>query len=227
MLTVCCHSSAGPRTLPGPQAAASRFPVFHALPGAHTYGGSTATGLLGIQFAKLSGARVAVTCSPRNFDLVKSLGADAAFDYSSPTVSADIKAWGANAIAHVWDCFATPECTKIAVAAMADSAGRYQALLPVNPTLLKSINPNVESGVTMMYTVFGEPFQKGHLWSASPEDLNTARCSGSYPGSYWRREGEASQTGRTGGGKGLDGVLVGLDELRKNKVSGSKLVYTL
>ncbi len=39
------------------------------------YGGSTATGSLAIQFAKLSGFTVAVTCSPRNFDYVKSLGA--------------------------------------------------------------------------------------------------------------------------------------------------------
>tara|TARA_R110002060_G_scaffold26003_6_gene35512 strand:- start:439 stop:798 length:360 start_codon:yes stop_codon:yes gene_type:complete len=39
------------------------------------YGGSTATGALAIQFAKLSGLTVAVTCSPRNFDYVKSIGA--------------------------------------------------------------------------------------------------------------------------------------------------------
>lgn len=31
------------------------------------YGGSTATGTLAIQYAKLSGARVITTCSPRNF----------------------------------------------------------------------------------------------------------------------------------------------------------------
>jgi NADPH:quinone reductase-like Zn-dependent oxidoreductase len=39
------------------------------------YGGSTATGSLAIQYAKLSGLTVAVTCSPKNFDYVKSLGA--------------------------------------------------------------------------------------------------------------------------------------------------------
>lgn len=35
------------------------------------YGGSTATGTLAVQYAKLSGAKVVVTCSPRNFDVSK------------------------------------------------------------------------------------------------------------------------------------------------------------
>lgn len=39
------------------------------------YGGSTATGGLAIQYAKLSGFKVITTCSPRNFDYVTSLGA--------------------------------------------------------------------------------------------------------------------------------------------------------
>lgn len=33
------------------------------------YGGSTATGTLAIQYAKLSGAQVVTTCSPRNFEV--------------------------------------------------------------------------------------------------------------------------------------------------------------
>ena len=45
------------------------------------YGGSTATGALGIQLLKLSGYTVITTCSPKNFDYVKSLGADAVFNY--------------------------------------------------------------------------------------------------------------------------------------------------
>ena len=45
------------------------------------YGGSSAMGLFGIQFAKASGFRVITTCSPKNFDLVKSYGADEAYDY--------------------------------------------------------------------------------------------------------------------------------------------------
>lgn len=47
------------------------------------YGGSSATGTLAIQFAKLSGYKVVTTCSPRNFALARSLGADVVLDYAS------------------------------------------------------------------------------------------------------------------------------------------------
>lgn len=45
------------------------------------YAGSTATGSLAIQFARLSGLHVIVTGSTRNFECVKSFGAGTAFDY--------------------------------------------------------------------------------------------------------------------------------------------------
>lgn len=45
------------------------------------YGGSTATGILAIQLARLSGARVVCRCNPRDFVKMKALGAEAAFDY--------------------------------------------------------------------------------------------------------------------------------------------------
>ncbi len=45
------------------------------------YSGASATGVLAIRFAKLSGLRVLTTCSPSNFEQVKALGAEAAFDY--------------------------------------------------------------------------------------------------------------------------------------------------
>ncbi|KAL4861987.1 hypothetical protein BDV12DRAFT_203465 [Aspergillus spectabilis] len=60
------------------------------------YGGSTATGIFGIQFAKLSGLKVIATASPHNFVYLKSLGADVVFDYRSPTVAADIRAFTNN-----------------------------------------------------------------------------------------------------------------------------------
>ncbi|UCK58859.1 hypothetical protein AFCA_001695 [Aspergillus flavus] len=60
------------------------------------YGGSTATGTLAIQFAKLSGYTVLTTCSPHNFDLVKRLGADAVFDYKDPNSAAEIRQYTNN-----------------------------------------------------------------------------------------------------------------------------------
>ena len=47
------------------------------------YGGSSGVGLFTIQLAKLMGHKVVTACSARNFDLVKSYGADAVFDKST------------------------------------------------------------------------------------------------------------------------------------------------
>lgn len=46
-------------------------------------GGSGAVGIVAIQLAKLAGADVVATCSPRSFELVASLGADQTIDYTS------------------------------------------------------------------------------------------------------------------------------------------------
>lgn len=67
------------------------------------YGGSTATRAYAIQFAKLSGFDVTTTCSPRNFPMVKALGASAVFDYASPTCGVDIRAHTHNELYYAFD----------------------------------------------------------------------------------------------------------------------------
>jgi NADPH:quinone reductase-like Zn-dependent oxidoreductase len=50
-------------------------------------------GITAVQFARASGYRnILTTSSPSRFDLLKRLGAAHVFDYSSPTVTADIRA---------------------------------------------------------------------------------------------------------------------------------------
>jgi len=46
------------------------------------YGASSTTGIIAIQFARSLGARVTAICSASNIEMVKSLGADAAIDYT-------------------------------------------------------------------------------------------------------------------------------------------------
>jgi NADPH:quinone reductase-like Zn-dependent oxidoreductase len=56
------------------------------------WGGSSAVGSNAIQMAMGAGYDVITTCSPRNFDYVKGLGAVKAFDYNSATVIEDVAA---------------------------------------------------------------------------------------------------------------------------------------
>ena len=54
------------------------------------WGGSTSVGCNAIQLAVAAGYEVFTACSPKNFDLVKELGASQAFDYNSKTVVQDL-----------------------------------------------------------------------------------------------------------------------------------------
>ena len=57
------------------------------------WAGSTGVGMYAIKLASLLGYRVVTTASPHNFELVKSLGASAVFDYKDPEVSTKIQEW--------------------------------------------------------------------------------------------------------------------------------------
>jgi NADPH:quinone reductase-like Zn-dependent oxidoreductase len=54
------------------------------------WGGSTSVGANAIQLAVAAGYDVLTTCSPRNFEFVRALGARQAFDYRSATVVTDL-----------------------------------------------------------------------------------------------------------------------------------------
>ena len=54
------------------------------------WGGSSSVGGIAIQLLRFSGYRVATTCSPRNTEYVKELGAELVFDHSGAAVVEDI-----------------------------------------------------------------------------------------------------------------------------------------
>jgi NADPH:quinone reductase-like Zn-dependent oxidoreductase len=66
-------------------------------------GGAGGTGSFAIQIARLVGARVATTCSARNFDYVTALGAERAIDYHQGDVYAQIREWAPEGVDVVVD----------------------------------------------------------------------------------------------------------------------------
>ncbi|RDW84969.1 hypothetical protein BP6252_02559 [Coleophoma cylindrospora] len=193
------------------------------------YGGSTATGSLAIQFAKLSGCQVITTCSPHNFEYVKSLGADAVFNYQSPSCAADIKEFSKDSIAHTFDCIAEGESPKIAVGAMSSKGGVYTTLLLVSAEKVAEINPKVQNKSTLGYTVVGEDFKFGKKeMPAKPQDFEFGKM-------FWPLARDLLAQGKIKVHKpsinkysqGLEGVILGMKALKEGRVSGEKLVYTL
>ncbi len=194
------------------------------------WGGATATGLLGIQLARLSGVRVLATASSHNHELLKSLGATAVFDYRSPTVVADIRAAAAGPLRLAWDCVASTETARLCAEALDREGGEavYSSLLPVKEEVLKEVNPAVKGKLTFAYTALGEDFEKSIHFPAVPADLEFGRMLWDIArGLLAKGDLKVAPVILDRGGKGLEGVLVGLRELKEGKVSAGKLVYSL
>ncbi|RMZ80058.1 hypothetical protein DV738_g3096, partial [Chaetothyriales sp. CBS 135597] len=193
------------------------------------YGGSSATGSLGIQFAKAAGYRVVTTSSARNFDFVlKDRGADAVFDYNDPACAQKINQLTENKLRLAWDTISLPESAAIVSAALSTDPTldiRYGTILPVT---LPEPQPNgrkVTQAMTFMYTIFNEPYTKfGADTPAVPENFEFAKKFVELT-ERLISEGKLKNHPEKVGPNGLLGALDGLKELQQGKVSGQKLVY--
>ncbi|KAH9906645.1 GroES-like protein [Xylariomycetidae sp. FL2044] len=92
------------------------------------YGGGTATGTLTLQLLRKAGYRVITMCSTNSFELAKSRGAEAVFDYRSPTVCDDIREYTQDQLGLVVDCIGTSETMTLCYSCIGDTGGRYTAL---------------------------------------------------------------------------------------------------
>ncbi|RVX68667.1 hypothetical protein B0A52_07094 [Exophiala mesophila] len=193
------------------------------------YSGSTATGALAIQLAKLSGATVISTCSPRNMQYVKAAGADIVLDYNSPTVGEDIKKAANGDLRYALDCVSIESTSVICASAMSASGGKLALLQPVPDEPLHRINPDVATRMTIAYTVLGETIKAGpHEVPGQEQDFQFGK-------KFWELARSLLEQGKlkvhtpnvNPTGSGLQGVLKGLDCMRKGEVSGSKWVYTI
>lgn len=187
------------------------------------YGGSSATGSLAIQLAKLSGYRVITTCSPHNHAFVTALGADAVYDYKEAGVGKRINDETNDSLKLAWDTISTQSSAQICAEALSSDAtgAKYGSILPVK----LSGREDVETTFTLLYTVFGEAYTKGGRETpASPEDLEF--------GKKWYAivekllaEGKLKTHPEKIGERGLEGALQGMQDMKEDKVSGQKLVY--
>lgn len=170
-----------------------------------------------------SGFYVITTCSPRNFDLLKDLGADLVVDHNSPTCASDIRNAADNNLQHVFDCIATETTVRICADSIGSKGGKYSSLLRVE-TFPRD---DVANFSTIAYTIFGQAFKYGTMdFPAKKEDFD-------FGVKFWAlardllAEGKIKVHPPTVRPGGLDGISGGLQELRERKVSGTKLVYLI
>ncbi|TVY29255.1 Protein TOXD [Lachnellula hyalina] len=187
------------------------------------YGGSSASGSIAIQFAKLSGLKVVTTCSPRNFDFVRGLGADAVFDYRDPGCTRQIRELTSDTLKLVLDTIATSETAEVSTQAMSSSKGGiYCNLMGVD-----SPRKDVKAVFFLGYTGLGETYTfLGEEWPVVPEDYELVKkvlalSEGLLEDGKIKPHPAAVRPG------GLGGILSGMMDLKNKKISGEKLVYVI
>ncbi|CAM1507341.1 Fc.00g069820.m01.CDS01 [Cosmosporella sp. VM-42] len=192
------------------------------------YGGSSCMGVVGIQYAKLSGATVVTTCSPKHSGYLKSLGADHVFDYKSPTLIEDILKLTNNTLKLAFDCIGEPATATTCAAVLAEENSRYTGLSPSVRHIVLASNPKIEVHTPLAYSATNEQWSGWGIHEPNLEDYNFAQIFVHLNESLLKRgRVRPPRTFVNCGGAGLQGVMNGLQMLKEGSVSGGKLVYTM
>jgi hypothetical protein len=177
-----------------------------------------------------SGYKVYTTCSPDNFDLVKSRGAEAWFDYNLPTCADDILATvtaASSSIGYILDCIGNESSARLCATILSPSGGHYHSVKPPVPAVFKTLRPEDTAIATtaLGYALSGESFElpPGNVHPADPQQGEFAKewavlsealiAAGKIkPHPVHVREG------------GLEGVLDAIADFRGNAPRGVKVV---
>lgn len=176
------------------------------------WGGATCVGCNAIQLAVAAGYEVITTASPKNFGLMKRLGASQAFDYNSPTVVADlITAFRGRTSAGALDCIGPASG---AAAAVLEVTSR----MPAGSKFVATVKPHllIPDGVSTKH-IYAISICHNFVSRGVYEDfLPRALEAGTF----------VPAPRPLIAGKGLESVQAGIDTLRKG-VSAQKVVVSL
>lgn len=166
------------------------------------------------------------TCSPKNFDLVKSYGADVVFDYNSPTCAKDIKSATSNALRYVLDPFGEARTLGVCHEAIGRTGGRYCSLEQYQENLCS--RRTVKHELVMGGAIAGRGVELPEPYGIPPRPE-----IGEWAIPWYRSVQALIDTGKLKPcpvkmipGK-FEGILEGLELMRKGHVSGTKLIVSL
>jgi len=115
------------------------------------WGGSSSVGAYGIQFARLGGYRVISTASPSNFDYVKSLGAEAVFDYHDGEKAVEeIRTATGNKLRYVFDATSEHGSTALSARAIGTEGGVIGVVLGATDTAGRTDVQIVNAGAAVL-----------------------------------------------------------------------------
>ncbi|CAG7850167.1 Protein TOXD [Serendipita indica DSM 11827] len=178
----------------------------------------TRVGMYAIKIASLAGLKVVTTASEKNWELVKSLGADAVFDYKDPQVVQKIQQWaqssGHGPLRAALDTISEHGSTNLCVEAVGQG-GRVITLLPP-PKEFDSKGAEVKT--ILVYTTLKPKNADDHRKMAE----------------WYKKIPSYIESGKLYKGivplkvfHGFDQLPEAIDYVRQGKVSAQKLVVTL
>ena len=173
------------------------------------WGGSSGIGSNAIQLCKGAGFEVISTCSAKNFDYVKSLGADKIYDYNSPSIVDEI-------VAHI----DKGTCSGILHAA-GDNTSSIQLAQKSKQKLFIASTIPIPEGVTPEGVDAKWIFAAAGV--ASYQETNAATFGGFFPDALAKGQYKVAPAVEVVSTKGVDGIQEGLDILKKG-VSAKKIV---
>ncbi|KAL4876138.1 putative zinc-binding dehydrogenase family oxidoreductase [Aspergillus karnatakaensis] len=190
------------------------------------YAGSTSVGTMAIQLLRIYGHKPIVTCSPHNFALVKSYGADTVFDYHSPTCGEEIRQHTNNDLEYVLDPIVEAPTQRICYRAIGRAGGRYIALEAWQP--MNHTRPSVEPAFIMGPAIIGShsPLPNGYGFEADAEKRAFGIAFYAQIQKLLDERRLRAHPVRVIDGK-WQGILEGLEMLKNKGVSGQRLVVLL
>ena len=153
-------------------------------------------------------------------------GAEKAFDYRSSTAAADVRAYTRNELAYALDCVSVADTTKLCYASIGRAGGRYFSLEPFRETVAQIRSLTIEPSWIMALTIFGREvaLDGDYGRDARPQDRHfgaeaTAAVQALLDCGLIETHPVKIMSG------GWEGVMQGVDTIRRETLSGHKLVY--
>lgn len=165
------------------------------------------------------------TCSPRNFDLVKSFGADVCFDYKEADIGSKIRTHTNNKLYYAFDTISESGSNDICSEALSSDSSihalQYGAILRS-----KTPREDVLDHHTLGYTIIGEYFDMfGTAWPPKPQDFEFMK--GFMLKVQKLLDEKKLKPHKVVVKGGLDDVYAGMLAMKNGEVSGCKWVYTI
>ncbi|KAL8833883.1 MAG: hypothetical protein Q9170_004030 [Blastenia crenularia] len=202
------------------------------------YSAATNTGMHAVQQARIDfpSTYIIAIASSRHHEYLRKLGAHATFDYTSPSLVADVQKLGKD-IRKCLDCHSEGQSTVLAAQCMIPGKQNSADTAKEERRIIRTLPPSMMSGSLpagvqanewiLSYTALGKPFWfLFKYYPPVPADYETAtHYLKSLPGLLLSGKVQPVKHRLMPGG--LASINQGFDEMRSGRVRGQKLVYSV